>query len=122
MVVIVGYFSQGQDERLQDEPAVLRAVDAATEFLLDGGWTTVLVEINNECDTHYEHAILQPHRVHAFRSPGAPGKHVGRQTRVPICRFRDQFVHRSPEVRSSRTSSARTFSSISRGVRHPCRT
>jgi len=64
MVVIVGYFYQGQDERLTDEAAVLRAVDEATGFLLDGGWRNVLVEINNECNTRYEHAILQPERVH----------------------------------------------------------
>lgn len=64
MVVIVGYFYQGQDERLHDETAVLRAVDEATEFLLAGGWTNVLVEVNNECDTRYEHAVLQPQRVH----------------------------------------------------------
>jgi hypothetical protein len=64
MVVIVGYFYQGQDERLRDEAAVLRAVDQATEFLLGGRWTNVLVEVNNECNTRYEHAILQPHRVH----------------------------------------------------------
>ncbi len=64
MVVILGYFYQGQDERLQDENAVLAAVDAATDFVLTGGWHNVLVEINNECDTRYEHDILQPHRVH----------------------------------------------------------
>jgi hypothetical protein len=64
MVVILGYFYQGQDERLRDEKAVLTAVDAATDFLLTGGWQNVLVEINNECDTRYEHDILQPHRVH----------------------------------------------------------
>lgn len=64
LVVIVGLFYQGQDERLRDEPAVLRAVDAAVDFLLEGGWTNVLVEINNECDTRYEHPILQPTRVH----------------------------------------------------------
>jgi hypothetical protein len=64
MVVIVGYFYQGQDERLRDETAVLRAVDEATDFLLAGGWTNVMVEINNECNTRYEHAILQPERVH----------------------------------------------------------
>jgi hypothetical protein len=45
MVVIVGYY-QRQDERLADETAVLRAVDAATDFLLDGGHTNVLVETN----------------------------------------------------------------------------
>jgi hypothetical protein len=64
LAVIIGYFYQGQDERLADEAAVLRAVDAATDFLLDGGFSNVLVEINNECDTRYEHAVLQPPRVH----------------------------------------------------------
>jgi hypothetical protein len=64
MVVIVGCFYQGQDERLVDESAVLRAIDEATDFLVQGGWTNVLVEINNECNTRYEHPILQPHRVH----------------------------------------------------------
>ena len=46
------------------EAAVLHAVDEATDFLLTGGWRNVLVEVNNECDTHYEHPILQPQRVH----------------------------------------------------------
>jgi hypothetical protein len=64
MAVIVGYFYQGQDERLRDEAAVLRAVDEATDFLLAGGWTNVLIEVNNECDTRYEHPVLQPQRVH----------------------------------------------------------
>jgi hypothetical protein len=64
MVVILGYFYQGQDERLEDEAAVVRAVDAATDFVLAGGWRNVLVEVNNECNTRYEHAILQPERVH----------------------------------------------------------
>jgi hypothetical protein len=64
MVVIVGYFYQGQDERLADESAVVRAVDDATGFLVDGAWRNVLVEINNECNTRYEHPILQPERVH----------------------------------------------------------
>jgi hypothetical protein len=64
MVVIVGCFYQGQDERLGDETAVIRALDGATQFLLEHGWSNVLVEVNNECDTRYEHSILQPHRVH----------------------------------------------------------
>ena len=64
MVVILGYFYQGQDERLADEAAVVRAVDAATDFVLEGGWRNVLVEINNECNTRYEHSVLQPARVH----------------------------------------------------------
>jgi hypothetical protein len=68
LAVIVGYFYQGQDERLADEAAVLKAVDTATDFLLAGGFENVLVEINNECNTRYEHPILQPDRVHELIS------------------------------------------------------
>jgi hypothetical protein len=63
MVVIVGYFYFGQDERIRDEAAVLRAADEATRWLLDRGYRNVLVEINNECNVRYDHAILQPERV-----------------------------------------------------------
>jgi hypothetical protein len=64
MAVITGFFYFGQDERLANEAAVVRATDEATRWLLDGGWRNVLVEVNNECDVRYDHAILQPHRVH----------------------------------------------------------
>jgi hypothetical protein len=64
MVVILGYFYFGQDERLSDEAAVVRATDNATRWLLDHGWRNVLVEIDNECDMSYDHAILKPARVH----------------------------------------------------------
>jgi len=63
MVVILGYFYFGQDERLKDEVAVVRATDNATK-LLDGGWRNVVVEVNNECNVRYDHAILKPERVH----------------------------------------------------------
>lgn len=65
MVVIVGYFYFGQDQHLADEKAVVRATDQATQWLLDGGWQNVLVEINNETNVRaYDHAILRPDRVH----------------------------------------------------------
>jgi hypothetical protein len=65
MVVIVGYFYFGQDERLRDEAAVLAGTDAATAWLLEKGFTNVLVEVNNECDSKaYDHAILRKDRVH----------------------------------------------------------
>jgi len=65
MVVIVGLFYFGQDERLRDEAAVRHGVDAAIRWLLAGGWRNVLVEIDNECDVpRYEHALLGPARVH----------------------------------------------------------
>ncbi len=68
MVVIVAYFYFGQDEHLADEAAVIKAVDNATLWLLKGGWRNVLVEINNECDVSYDHAILKPARVHELVS------------------------------------------------------
>lgn len=64
MVVIMGYFYFGQDERLRDEAAVLRGTDAATDWLLAGGWRNVIVEVNNECNVRYDHDILKPARVH----------------------------------------------------------
>ncbi|CCH53128.1 hypothetical protein BN8_02199 [Fibrisoma limi BUZ 3] len=64
MVVILGYFYFGQDERLRNEAAVINAVDNITGELLEKGYQNVLVEINNECNIRYDHAILQPDRVH----------------------------------------------------------
>lgn len=65
MVVIVGYFYFGQDQRLADEAAVIAATEAATNWLLDHGFTNVLVEVNNECNVKaYDHAILKPDRIH----------------------------------------------------------
>lgn len=64
MAVILGFFYFGQDERLTDEAAVIRATDTATDWILDRGWRHVLVEVNNECNVRYDHPILRPARVH----------------------------------------------------------
>ena len=65
MVVILGIFYFGQDERLRDEAAVVRAVDNTIDWLLERDYTHVLIEVNNECNVkRYEHSILQPDRVH----------------------------------------------------------
>ena len=65
IVVILGLFYFGQDERLRDEAAVRRGVEQACLWLLDRGSGNVVVEINNECNVaRYEHEVLQPHRVH----------------------------------------------------------
>jgi hypothetical protein len=64
MVAIVGLFYFGQDERLEDEVAVINAVDQASKWLLTGNWKNVLVEVNNECNVRYDHKILKPERVH----------------------------------------------------------
>lgn len=64
MVVFLGYFYFGQDERLKNEAAVIRGTDAATDWLLKKGYKNVIVEINNEADLNYDHDILKGERVH----------------------------------------------------------
>jgi hypothetical protein len=69
MAVILGYFYFGQDQRLTNEAAVIRATDTATRWLLDGGWQNVLVEVNNETNIKaYDHDILKPARIHELIS------------------------------------------------------
>jgi len=64
MVAILGIFYFGQDQRVKDEVAVKRALDNALDWLFDRGYRNVLIEVNNECNVRYDHAILQPGRVH----------------------------------------------------------
>ena len=64
MVVILGYFYFGQDQYLENETAVLNAVDATTEWILKKGYENILVEVNNECNVKYDHDILKPENVH----------------------------------------------------------
>ncbi len=63
MVVILGYFYFGQDEHLQNEQAVIRAVDNITKWILRKGYRNILIEIDNECDINYHHSILKPQRI-----------------------------------------------------------
>jgi hypothetical protein len=63
MVVILGIFYFGQDQRLADDAAIFRATDATVDWLLARGYRNVLIEIDNECNVQYEHPILQPERV-----------------------------------------------------------
>lgn len=80
MVVILGLFYQGQDERLRDEAAVRHAIDEACGWVLEQGYTNVVIEINNECNTRYEHELLKPERVHEAIALGQGvtrnGKHL----------------------------------------------
>lgn len=64
MAVILGYFYFGQDQYLENEAAVERAVKEATQWVLTEGYRNVIVEIANECDIYYEHAILNPEGIH----------------------------------------------------------
>jgi len=82
MVVILGYFYFGQDERLQDEAAILRACDAATGWILDHGYRNVLVEITNEANVRYDHAIFNEPRHHELIERVKAQKREGRRLLV----------------------------------------
>ncbi|MGH2352684.1 MAG: hypothetical protein ACRDJN_13845 [Chloroflexota bacterium] len=65
VVAILGVYYFGQDERLRDEQAVRRGVDQTLRWVLEGGYGNVILEVNNETNVRkYEHAVLQPERVH----------------------------------------------------------
>jgi CubicO group peptidase (beta-lactamase class C family) len=64
MVAILGVFYFGQDQRLENEAAVQRALDNSVDWVLAQGYRNVLLEVNNECNVRYDHPILQPARVH----------------------------------------------------------
>lgn len=64
MVPILGLFYFGQDQVLDDEQAVINAVDNTINWLFDAGFKNVLIEINNECNVDYDHEILMADRVH----------------------------------------------------------
>lgn len=85
MVVILGLFYQGQDERLEDEAAVVRAVEEACGWVLERGYSNVVVEICNECSVpRYEHEILRPHRVHELIERAQAVTHQGRRLLVSV--------------------------------------
>lgn len=65
MAVILGIFYFGQDQRLKDEAAIIRAVDNTVEWVKKNGWRNVLIEVNNETNVRaYDHEILKPERIH----------------------------------------------------------
>jgi hypothetical protein len=64
MVPILGLFYFGQDEKLENEKAVINAVNNIIDWLFENHYKNILIEINNECNINYDHEILKPQRVH----------------------------------------------------------
>ena len=61
MVAIVGLFYQAQERRMNDDQSVIRAADAAIDWLIDRRYTNVLVEVANEADNSgFAHDIVKP--------------------------------------------------------------
>jgi hypothetical protein len=69
IVVIVQYFYWGQDQRLANDDAVIRATDGLTDWLMGvhnayrkKPYTNVLVEVANEAnDRNYDRTIIRDH-------------------------------------------------------------
>ncbi len=65
MVVILGIFYFGQDQRLTDEEAVIAAVDNSVSWVIEKGFTNVIIEVANECNNKaYQHEIINQNRAH----------------------------------------------------------
>ncbi len=64
MAPILGCFYFGQDQRLRDESAAIRALEETVTWVVEKGYRNILLEINNECDNEYHHAMLCPDSVH----------------------------------------------------------
>jgi len=65
MVVILGIFYFGQDQRLTDEKAVIAAVDNSVSWVMEKGFTNVIIEVANECNNKaYKHEIINQNRAH----------------------------------------------------------
>ena len=61
MIVILGTFRVGQDQRLQGEEPVTRGLDSVVVRVLEKGSGRVLLDVNNECCVHkYVHEIPIP--------------------------------------------------------------
>jgi hypothetical protein len=65
IVVILGIFYFGQDQRLTDEKAVIAAVDNSVSWVIKKGFTNVIIEVANECNNKaYQHEIIDQDRAH----------------------------------------------------------
>jgi hypothetical protein len=65
MVIMVGIFYFGQDQRLEDDEAVRRAVVNTVDWIAERRYRNVLIEIANESDNGgYLRDIIKADRVH----------------------------------------------------------
>ena len=51
---------------------MLRATDNAIDWVLRNGYRNVLIEVNNEANVRYDHAVLKPDRVIGINVETAP--------------------------------------------------
>jgi hypothetical protein len=101
MAPILNPFYHGQDEHFESEAAIKRALSGFINWLLDGGYRNVLIEMVNECDVPYYHwEILKPLRVHELIEMGK-GISRGGQRLLIGTSFRGGAVPNESVVRSA---------------------
>lgn len=65
MVALLSYFYFGQDQRLEDEAAIIRATEEATGWVVAQGYTNVLIEVVNEAGhRNYDHDVFSAERAY----------------------------------------------------------
>ncbi len=77
MVVILGIFYFGQDQRLSDENAIKTAVNNVVDWIQHNRFENIIIEVANECNNRkYDHDILKQERIQELillikkKSPG----------------------------------------------------
>jgi hypothetical protein len=69
MVAILSFFYFGQDQNIKDEAAILKATDNAMDWVLQKGYTNVVIEVANEAGhSSYSHSIFTASRIHELVS------------------------------------------------------
>jgi hypothetical protein len=65
MVIMLGVFYFGQDQRLESDDAAKKAVENTVNWIAEKGYRNVILEIANECDNNaYQIEIIKAPRVH----------------------------------------------------------
>jgi len=65
MVVNLGIFYFGQDQRLKDEKAVIAAVDNTMAWIQQKKYKNIIIEVANESNNNgYQHKIIGQDRIH----------------------------------------------------------
>jgi hypothetical protein len=64
MVAFVNLFYLGQESRLRDSNAVLKAAENATKWLTSKGFKNVVIDAVNESSSQYRYSILEPQSIH----------------------------------------------------------
>lgn len=84
MVVMLGIFYFGQDQRLEGDAAAISAVRNTVDWIADKGYRNILLEIANECDNGaYDIDIIKAPRVHELISL-AQARAVERGLNLPV--------------------------------------